>query len=60
MPKAIFTREFHYSSRKKNVGWSAYPSSKPQSFPAEFIDAAIKAGCAQAAPAPASKETPKS
>jgi hypothetical protein len=58
MPKAIFTREFHYSSRKKNVGWSAYPSGKPQSFPSEFIDAAIEAGCAEAAPAP--KETPKS
>ncbi|MGB0661326.1 MAG: hypothetical protein ACPGNV_14270 [Mangrovicoccus sp.] len=58
MPEAIFKSEFHYSSRKKNVGWSAYPSDGPQSFPSEFIDAAIEAGCAEVASA--SKEPPKS
>ena len=46
MPKAIFKRAFHYTSRKKNAGWSAYPSKKPQLFPAEFIEAAIRADCA--------------
>lgn len=46
MAKAIFHREFHYSSRKRNAGWSARPSEEPQYFPREFIDAAVKAGCA--------------
>lgn len=44
MAKAIFTGEFHYSSRKTYVGWSAYPKPEPQHFPREFIDAAVKAG----------------
>lgn len=56
--KAIFTGEFHYSSRKTNAGWSAYPSEEPQLFPSEFIAAAIKAGKAQAVPA--KKPTEKS
>lgn len=46
MAKAIFEREFHYSSRTKNAGWSARPSPDPQTFPREFIDAAVKAGAA--------------
>lgn len=45
--KAIFTKEFHYSSRTRNAGWSAYPSKTPQTFPREFIEAAIAAGCAE-------------
>lgn len=44
--KAIFTQEFHYTSRERNAGWSAYPSPKVQKFPQEFIDAAVNAGCA--------------
>lgn len=44
MAKAIFTGEFHYSSRKTNAGWSAFPKPDPQSFPREFIDAAVAAG----------------
>lgn len=44
MAKAIFTGEFHYSSRKTNAGWSIYPSPEPQYFPREVIDAAVKAG----------------
>lgn len=47
MTKAIFHREFHYTSRKRNAGWSAYPNDEPQSFPREFIDAAVNAGCAE-------------
>lgn len=54
--KAIFTGEFHYSSRKTNAGWSAYPSEEPQSFPREFIAAAIKAGMAHAVPPKKSTE----
>lgn len=45
--KAIFEREFHYSSRRTNAGWSAYPSGQPQEFPDEFIEAGIRAGCAR-------------
>lgn len=48
--KAIFHREFHYTSRKYNAGWSAYPKSEPQLFPHEFIEAAIEAGCATEVP----------
>lgn len=44
MAKAIFTGEFHYSSRKSNAGWSILPSGEPQYFPREVIDAAVKAG----------------
>jgi hypothetical protein len=50
MAKAIFEREFNYSSRSRNVGWSAKPSPKPQSFPREFIDAAVAAGAARRVP----------
>jgi hypothetical protein len=46
MAKAIFDREFHYSSRTRNAGWSASPSPDPQTFPREFIDAAVSAGAA--------------
>ncbi|OJY33930.1 MAG: hypothetical protein BGP11_12725 [Rhodobacterales bacterium 65-51] len=42
--RAIFVGEFHYSSRRRNAGWSAYPSPDPQKFPREFITAAINAG----------------
>lgn len=48
--KAIFTGEFHYSSRTRNAGWSAYPKGEPQTFPQEFIDAAVKAGKAELVP----------
>lgn len=48
--KAIFHREFHYTSRKFNAGWSAKPCLDPQLFPREFIEAAIRAGCATEVP----------
>lgn len=47
MAKAIFTGEFHYTSRKTNAGWSIYPNPAPQYFPREVIDAAVSAGRAQ-------------
>ncbi|WP_028716883.1 hypothetical protein [Paracoccus sp. J39] len=50
MAKAIFTREFHYTSMTRNAGWSAYPRDEPQYYPREFIDAAVKAGCAKESP----------
>lgn len=46
MAEAIFEREFDYSSRAENAGWAAKPSPEPQTFPREFIDAAVKAGAA--------------
>lgn len=46
MAKAIFHRAFHYTSMKRNAGWSVYPKDEPQYFPRELIDAAVKAGCA--------------
>ncbi|MCV2877610.1 hypothetical protein OE699_01990 [Sedimentimonas flavescens] len=48
--KAIFTGEFHYTSMTRNAGWSAYPSPKPQTFPREFIEAAIAKGRAKPVP----------
>ncbi|MGA0615325.1 hypothetical protein [Paracoccus sp. KR1-242] len=47
MAKAIFHREFHYTSMTRNAGWSAYPKAGAQSYPREFIDAAVAAGCAE-------------
>lgn len=44
MAKAIFTGEFHYTSRRSNAGWSIYPKDDPQYFPREVIDAAVAAG----------------
>ncbi|SEB79451.1 hypothetical protein [Rhodobacter sp. 24-YEA-8] len=47
MAKAIFHREFHYTSRKVNAGWSVKASPKPQTFPRELIDGAVVAGVAK-------------
>jgi hypothetical protein len=44
--KAIFSKDFNYSSRKQNAGWSVKASDKPQAFPSELIDAAVAAGVA--------------
>ena len=54
MARAIFNREFHWNRPKtgrgisqQNVGFGAYPSEKPQSFPGDFIEAAVRAGAAK-------------
>jgi hypothetical protein len=57
--KAIFLREFHYTSRRRNAGWSAYPCEEPQSFPREFNAAAITAGCAEPVEPTKAKPTSK-
>lgn len=44
--KAIFHKDFNYSSRKQNAGWSVKASSKPQTFPRELIEVAVAAGVA--------------
>lgn len=56
MAQAIFTKKFNFSSRKANAGWEIKPKRKPQSFPAEVIDAAIEAGVAKAFTPKKSKE----
>lgn len=46
MAKAIFKHEFHWGREKENIGFAAYPSEEPQTFPRDFIEAAVKAGAA--------------
>lgn len=46
MAKAIFHKEFNYSSRIRNVGWGVKASEEPQAFPEELIAAAVVAGVA--------------
>lgn len=58
MASAIFLKEFNFSSRKRNVGWSVKPSPEPQSFPQELIDAAFKK-TGVAIPVPAGKRRAK-
>lgn len=45
--KAIFKKDFNYSSRVRNVGWAVKASEKPQSFPRELIEVAVAAGVAE-------------
>ena len=47
MTKAVFTAEFHWGREKSNIGFAAYPKPEPQTFPRDFIDAAIAAGAAK-------------
>lgn len=56
MVKAIFHREFHYTSRIRNAGWSVKASPEPQTLPRELIAAAVKAGVAEAVPAKVSDD----
>lgn len=56
---AIFEREFNYSSRIRNAGWSARPSPEPQCFPQEFIEAAVAAGVAEIVKPSRKGKTPK-
>ena len=41
--RAVFHKEFNYTSRKVNAGWSVKPNSKPQTLPRECIEAAVAA-----------------
>ncbi len=47
MATAIFQREFNYSSRNQNAGWSVSASPNPQTFPEELVAAAVEAGAAE-------------
>lgn len=56
--RAIFTESFGMSSKlQPGIGWHAWPSPEPQTFPREMIEAAIKAG--RAHPVPRRKAAPK-
>ncbi|WP_347311366.1 hypothetical protein [Defluviimonas sp. SAOS-178_SWC] len=55
MAKAIFTREFHWS-RPRGLGFGAKAKAEPQSFPRDFIAAAVAAGAATEVP-PQRKKT---
>ena len=44
--RAVFHKEFNYTSRKVNAGWSVKPNSKPQTLPRECIEAAVAAKAA--------------
>jgi len=50
MAKAIFTRDFNYTSRIRNAGWAVKAGPQPQSFPRELIEAAVRAGRAREVP----------
>lgn len=45
--KAIFRRDFRFTSRRRNAGWHVQTSDSPQSFPSELIEAAVAAGAAE-------------
>lgn len=55
MAKAIFHRRFHWNRPKAGFGFAASPSEKPQSWPRDFIDAAVAAGAATKVPPARSK-----
>lgn len=53
--KAIFHRDFRYSSRRRNAGWHVRASNESQSLPREVIEAAVAAGAAEVVPPRRSK-----
>lgn len=59
LTKAIFTAEFHWSRPSSPLGFGAKASPEPQSFPRDFIAAAIAAGRAVPVPAPTTLKTAK-
>jgi len=46
MAKAIFTHDFHWSRPGVNIGFAARAGKEPQTWPADFIAAAVEAGAA--------------
>lgn len=55
MAKAIFTREFHWRRPGSRYGFGAQPSEAAQSFPRDFVAAAVAAGAAEEVPARAGR-----
>lgn len=48
--RAVFKRVFHWSRPKSVFGFCAHPAPWPQTFPHDFIAAAITAGAAAPVP----------
>lgn len=48
--RAVFVREFHWGRPGSNIGFGAFAKDEPQTFPRDFIAAAIKAGAAVPVP----------
>jgi hypothetical protein len=61
MTKAVFLREFHWGRPNSRIGFGAHASADPQSFPRDFIAAAIAAGAAVPVEKPAARrgKTPR-
>lgn len=59
--KAVFLREFHWGRSSSRIGFGAQASPAPQSFPRDFIAAAIAAGAAVPVEKPAARrgKTPR-
>lgn len=59
--KAVFLREFHWGRPNSRIGFGAHASPEPQSFPRDFIAAAIAAGAAIPVDKPAARrgKTPR-
>jgi len=51
--RAIFTREFHWTRPGAPFGFGTRAKAQPQTFPRDFIAAAIRAGAAEPIPKPA-------
>ena len=50
MAKAIFHRVFHWSRPKSVLGFAAFPKGEVQTFPRDFIAAAVACGAATEVP----------
>lgn len=44
--RALFLREFHWRRPESAIGFGAKPLRRPQTFPRDFIAAAIRSGAA--------------
>lgn len=50
MAKAIFERDFHWNRTPPATGFFAKASPEPQSFPKDFVAAAVSVGAATEVP----------
>lgn len=59
--KAVFLREYHWGRPNSRIGFGAKASPEAQSFPRDFIAAAIAAGAAVPVEKPAARrgQTPR-
>jgi hypothetical protein len=50
MARAVFHQIFHWSRPRSPFGFAAYPKVEVQTFPRDFIAAAVRAGAATEVP----------